>query len=337
MGINLGNTTIGSLYLGSTKIAEAYIGSVKVYGASAPAPTLPAYTMRLEYNEGVTPTFSKGTGTQVSSSPNVWDLTYENADWGGMFYGTGTLKGVLGANLSNVTSIRYMFASCSNLVSAEDIYAPDATNMEGVFESDRKLEIAKFTANSSATNMSAMFRGCYMITTSNISLTSTSSVTDFGSAFLNCPLITGVPSGIDTSSATSTAQMFSGCTALASVPLLDTSKVKSMNDMFNSCSSLTTLPLLDTGNVTNMQNMCTSCTSLTAIPLFNTTKVTNVRTAFGGCVNVASGALALYTQMSTQAAPPTTTAYCFDNCGSNTTTGAAELAQIPSSWGGTGA
>jgi hypothetical protein len=53
---------------------------------------------------------------------------------------------------------------------------------------------------------------------------------------------------------------------------------------------------------------------------------------FGECVNVQSGALALYQQASTQTNPPSNHGGTFYNCGSNTTTGAAELAQIPSDW-----
>jgi len=47
---------------------------------------------------------------------------------------------------------------------------------------------------------------------------------------------------------------------------------------------------------------------------------------------VESGALALYQQASTQATPPAYHHYTFYRCGRDTTTGAAELAQIPSSW-----
>ena len=46
-----------------------------------PTPTLPPYTIRLKFTEGVTPTFSKGTGVQVSSSPNVWDLYHQANRW----------------------------------------------------------------------------------------------------------------------------------------------------------------------------------------------------------------------------------------------------------------
>jgi len=53
---------------------------------------------------------------------------------------------------------------------------------------------------------------------------------------------------------------------------------------------------------------------------------------FKGCTGVESGALALYQQASSQDIPPTYHYQTFYNCGSNTTTGAAELAQIPSDW-----
>jgi hypothetical protein len=53
---------------------------------------------------------------------------------------------------------------------------------------------------------------------------------------------------------------------------------------------------------------------------------------FWDCYNVESGALALYQQASSQARPPAYHYYTFYKCGINTTTGAAELAQIPSDW-----
>jgi surface protein len=84
-------------------------------------------------------------------------------------------------------------------------------------------------------------------------------------------------------------------------------------------------------------NICYGCTSLTSIPLLNTSNVTTMNNAFADCINVESGALALYQQVSTQTTPPSNHTNAFNNCGSNTQTGQAELAQIPSSWGGTGA
>ena len=99
--------------------------------------------------------------------------------------------------------------------------------------------------------------------------------------------------------------------------------------------AITSIPLFDTSSATKMDRMFSYCTSLTSIPLFNTGNVTDVTEMFKNCQNVASGSLALYTQMSSQATPPSSHAACFSNCGSNTVTGAAELAQIPPDWGGT--
>ena len=81
--------------------------------------------------------------------------------------------------------------------------------------------------------------------------------------------------------------------------------------------------------------MCKKCSSITTVPLFSTTSATNMASMFQDCVSVQSGALALYTQASSQASVPSH-AYTFTNCGSNTASGQAELAQIPRSWGGLG-
>jgi hypothetical protein len=53
---------------------------------------------------------------------------------------------------------------------------------------------------------------------------------------------------------------------------------------------------------------------------------------FSQCYNVQSGALALYQQASTQLNPPVDHYGTFTDCGMNTVTGAAELAQIGSDW-----
>ena len=215
MSLKLGSTSIGSLYLGSTKIGEAYLGSVKVYASADPYNPLglPAYTIRLKFTDGVTPSFSNGTAVQVSSSPNVWDLTYNNSDWMELIKNQTSLIEVLGANTSSVTN---------------------------------------------------------------------------------------------------------------------------MNGMFQGCTSLTTVPLFDTRSVTRMPSMFSNCTSLTAVPLLDTSRVQYMTYMFNNCRNVASGAYALYQQASSQSTPPTNYSGCFTNCGVDTTTGAAELAQIPSTWGGTG-
>ena len=161
-----------------------------------------------------------------------------------------------------------------------------------------------------------------------------SSVTKLDSMFNWCTSLRNVAL-FDTSSATDMDGMFSDCYELTTVPLFNTSKVTRMNSMFDKCSSLTSIPLFDTSKVTNMGYMFDNCSALTSIPLFDTSKTTTITYMFNNCYKVESGALAIYQQVSTQTTPPSSYSKAFTNCGRDTTTGAAELAQIPSSWGGT--
>jgi surface protein len=101
--------------------------------------------------------------------------------------------------------------------------------------------------------------------------------------------------------------------------------------LYNSTNVVEVLGANITG-VTDISDMFGDCTSLTTISLFDTSSVTNMNRTFSGCTNVQSGALALYQQASSQTTPPTLHTGTFHNCGSDTVTGAAELAQIPSSW-----
>ena len=121
------------------------------------------------------------------------------------------------------------------------------------------------------------------------------------------------------------------------VECIKTSHISSTLSMFKNCTGLTTVPAFDTSGVTNISQMFSGCSSLSSVPLFDTSSATNMNSMFYNCTAVESGALALYTQASTQATPPSSHSNTFTNCGSGTTTGAAELAQIPTSWGGTGA
>jgi hypothetical protein len=87
--------------------------------------------------------------------------------------------------------------------------------------------------------------------------------------------------------------------------------------------------------LTNADSLCRDCSSLVSLPTITSTAVTNVKYAFQNCRVVNGGALALYNQLAGQSTPPSPHDNCFTDCGANTTTGAAELAQIPTDWGGT--
>lgn len=138
--------------------------------------------------------------------------------------------------------------------------------------------------------------------------------------------------GANTTGITDMSGMFSSCSYLTTVTLFDTSSVTTMQAMFSGCSSLTTVPLFDMTNVTTTKYMLRRCEVLTTIPLFNTSNVTDMDSMCERCWGVESGALALYQQASTQTTPPSNHYATFYQCGSNTTAGTAELAQIPSDW-----
>lgn len=222
---------------------------VSIGGVIPPTPVdplnplgLPPYTIRVKFIEDslIIPTYNPSTDyhkkpgivcTQVSSSPNVWDITYENPDWSYLFYylpyghpgltetwlaGLYTDE-ILGANTTNVTNMSHFYDI------SESIY-------------------------------------------------------------------------------TGNEYFMSKCV------------------------------LFDTSNVTDMSYMFYSQRNIPNIPLFNTSKVTNMDCTFGYCFRVESGALALYQQASAQTTPPTSHTRAFYRCGSYTTTGSAELEQIPSDW-----
>lgn len=115
----------------------------------------------------------------------------------------------------------------------------------------------------------------------------------------------------------------------------DTSGVINTQQLFRNCQSLKSVCLFDTSNVTDMGMMFTRCTSLESIPLFNTSKNTTVSYMFLNCYNVSYGALNIYQQMAQQYPLPDNRSNCFTDCGRDSVLGAAELAQIPTSWGGT--
>lgn len=157
-----------------------------------------------------------------------------------------------------------------------------------------------------------------------------------------------------------TKQMYSSCAALTSATLngLQSSNAEAM---FSSCKSLTSaslsncvittayrmfeggpsapVPLTNGVTISNVKVAVRAdemfrYSLLPEIPLFDTAELGNANKMFDACYAVESGALALYQQMSSQENVPSHTG-TFTNCGRDTVTGAAELAQIPTDWGGT--
>lgn len=264
------------------------------------------------------------TSFSISNMSSVTDAS-------SMFNGCTALPSVVLPNLNALTTVTSIFNSCTSLASVTMPNTSSLTNAGGLFGSLTALTTVSMSDTSAVTNMSSMFYHCTSLTTVSLN---TPDVTNMSQMFRGCTSLTTV-SLSDTSDVTNMSQMFQACTSLVTAPSLNTSAVTNMSKMFYGCTALTSVPSLNTSAVTNMSYMFYGCTALTSIPSLNTTTVIDVSYMFDGCVNVASGSLAMYNQMSSQATPPTTYHDCFTDCGSNTTTGAAELAQIPLAWGGT--
>lgn len=114
----------------------------------------------------------------------------------------------------------------------------------------------------------------------------------------------------------------------------DISNFTTLQDMFYR-SAIEEAPAFDTSHVTKFLNMFGYCSNLKKVPLYDTSSALSVDMMFFECRNVESGALDFYRQMSSQTHQIQYHTQCFTYCGINTVTGAAELAQIPTSWGGT--
>jgi len=279
-------------------------------GAKIVGPNFPSKFLKLRYNDGIDPRTASnvvGSFVQLSSSPNIWLWIYNNTSWSYAFrsknYSSELLE-VMDGNATGVTNMRYMFSS-------------DA------------LTAVSIANTSSCTNMRCMFQSCTSL--SSISLLDTSRVTYMSWMFQGCSALTSVPL-LNTSNVTDMYCMFRDCTSLITVPLFDTSSVTDMGEMFYGCSALTSVPVFDTSLCENMNAMFVNCSSLTTVPLLNTSSCTDMAYIFANCYKVKSGALALYQQASTQTTPPTYHNQAFLFCGRDTTTGAAELAQIPFGW-----
>ena len=132
------------------------------------------------------------------------------------------IEGLEYLNTEKVTSMRSMFASCTNLTS---------------------LDVSKFRTQN-VTDMFYMFGDCSNLTSLNVSNFNTANVTDMDYMFNNCSNLTSLDvSKFDTQNVTSMWTMFKGCSSLTSLDLsnFDTQNVAYMSYMFSNCVNLATI------------------------------------------------------------------------------------------------
>lgn len=114
---------------------------------------------------------------------------------------------------------------------------------------------------------------------------------------------------------------------IVSVRVMDTRTVTDFQWTFNGCTNLYETAGLPIQNIAYQMYM--NCTSLRRLPRFELYNAgAHIVSMFEGCRNVESGILDCYDSLIVSAQHGA----CFRNCGVDTPTGAAELAQIPSDW-----
>jgi hypothetical protein len=197
---------------------------------------------------------------------------------------------------------------------------------------------------STAVNCDSAFRGCRSLTRVDHVLTSAvGAALNISSAkgmFFECRSLSSV-GALLVVTGTDASDMFKGCWSLKDIGMLDLNNtVTNASHMFAECFCLNTANIVNSGAITNasymfdMSSVTSNRGAMAKLPAIDTSSMTDVTNMFKQ-LEYADGALAMYQQLSQQANPPTTTTGCFSQCGS--ITHASDLAQIPASWGGTGA
>lgn len=182
-------------------------------------PPIPEWTVRVKMatTDGPGPKKSGATVTRLYDDEEIYDVTYANADWTGLFDNhespsTHRIAEVLGSNTSEVTSMYSLFDDQLALTSVTGLTTENVTNMMEMFVSCSALTTVDLFDTSNVTRVDSMFSGCTSLTTS--------------------PLF-------NTSKVTSMAQFFYGCRSLTYIPLFATQKVIAISWAFYNCRRVT--------------------------------------------------------------------------------------------------
>lgn len=354
-----------------TKIVTGSNGKWTGYDPSIP-PAKPYVTFEFSSAsyDPRTETYGWKTGaewTKISSSPNRWRYVRDNSNWNREFdLNTSTgLRGffdanqsgvtykIVDGNITGVTNITQAFKGSKGVSPSGTIteyfgcYNMTEVNLPGlssVVDADNSFRdnpnLTKITLGNmpACTDVDSMFINDTGLV--NVTLGNLSSVTTTARMFDGCTSLVTAPN-IDTSHVLTAEDMFSYCLKLKNVPLYDFSSAENVGGLFSSCKVLQSVPTFNFGSAYYLSGTFSGCEKLTAIPNFTMATVSslpsygfNVNGMFRNCYLVSSGITRIYNKMAAWTGTVAHTS-TFTNCGSNTTAGSAELAQIPTSWGGT--
>lgn len=250
-------------------------------------------------------------GIDTFFTGNVWSFTSygSGANIAGIFKNCSSLTtlDLSRWDVSNATSIAWMFNGCSQLTSVGDLSGwntSKVTSIEGLFYGCRSLpsiESISHWDTSQVKGMGQIFYGCNSLTSLDLSSWDTSRVTSLYNTFGECSALTSVGdiSGWNTANVQYMHQLFYNCYGLTSLDLSkwDVSNVTNMRTMFHmyqSTSSLVSVGDLsgwNTSKVTDMSWMFANCRQLTSIgnvSRWNVSSATTMQRMFANCTSLAA-------------------------------------------------
>ena len=175
------------------------------------------------------------------------------------------------ADLTNITSMRYMFNYCYGLkhVKFGSNNLSALTTFEGFIANSSALldvDMSKVTALN-CTNTNAMFSGCYAVTSIKLP-TFGNLLTDIGSMFKECNNLTNIEKlNFNVDNVTNTSYMFDSCTSLTELNLNNYELLNNTTTlrMFRSCHNLVSIfcPFdWKTNKITDSTDMFRGCEAL---------------------------------------------------------------------------
>ena len=250
MTINIGNSSINSIYVGDTEVKSVYLGDNLVYSKQ----TEPVIEIDDSYNTFVFDT------SKVSRSTTVTLQNYRAGDtteWDGLTdWGDGTVD----------TKLTHTYAIDGKYVVKTKWTINKGDDGSGDSYTHNMLTECK-NINKNITNYNYLFHYCSNLTYVNTNL-DTSNVTSMGAMFGYCSKLASIDlSYFNTINVTNMSSMFIQCNALTTLDLssFNTINVQRMYQMFRYCTSLSYLNLSNWNmdNVTNTILMFSGCTNLT--------------------------------------------------------------------------
>jgi len=192
--------------------------------------------------------------TALETAPNITNTTNVTTT-AQMFSGCQSLKSVPTYDTSNVTNMASMFTNCYVLVNIPLFNTIKVTTMAAMFQGCWSVQTIPVFNTGNVLSMQSMFNGANGL--QSINFTDTTKLTNMSLMFSGCitlpteALTAGAPNSWNTSNLTDLSSTFVNCSLITTIPTFNTVKVTTMNSMLNNCTNLVTVPALNMSNVTN--------------------------------------------------------------------------------------